>query len=156
MITNPFPLSTVSLNIPRNHLDPQLWAPFLSFFLVIGGSSPTKNSHNHHQKMHFSSLSLGIQPLFISIKPILSIFISMKAPRIATGWWFGCHFWHFPINIGLLSSSQLTNSNFMGRLDPDVGTADGGLPGWSDPGRLNGCWENDEFIHWELIESLFL
>ena len=29
-----------------------------------------------------------------------------------TGWWFGCHFWHFPINIGLLSSSQLTNSYF--------------------------------------------
>ena len=24
----------------------------------------------------------------------------------------GCHFWHFPINIGLLSSSQLTNSYF--------------------------------------------
>ena len=30
---------------------------------------------------------------------------------LRTGWWFGCHFWHFPRNIGLLSSSQLTNSN---------------------------------------------
>ena len=22
------------------------------------------------------------------------------------GWWFGCHFWHFPINIGFMSSSR--------------------------------------------------
>ena len=29
---------------------------------------------------------------------------------ISTGWWFGCHFWHFPRNIGFLSSSQLTKS----------------------------------------------
>ena len=27
-----------------------------------------------------------------------------------SGWWFGCHEFYFPINIGLLSSSQLTNS----------------------------------------------
>ena len=28
-----------------------------------------------------------------------------------SGWWFGCHFLHVPINIGFMSSSQLTNSN---------------------------------------------
>ena len=29
-----------------------------------------------------------------------------------TGWWFGCHLDDFPINIGVMSSSQLTNSYF--------------------------------------------
>ena len=29
-----------------------------------------------------------------------------------TGWWFGCHEFYFPINIGLRLSSQLTNSYF--------------------------------------------
>ena len=29
-----------------------------------------------------------------------------------SGWWFGCHFLNFPINIGFLSSSQLTKSYF--------------------------------------------
>ena len=28
--------------------------------------------------------------------------------RWVASWWFGCHFWHFPVNLGLLSSSQLT------------------------------------------------
>ena len=28
---------------------------------------------------------------------------------IIAGWWFGCHLDYFPINIGLHSSSQLTN-----------------------------------------------
>ena len=28
------------------------------------------------------------------------------------GWWFGCHQFHFPRNIGFRSSSQLTNSYF--------------------------------------------
>ena len=28
------------------------------------------------------------------------------------GWWFGCHQFYFPINIGFLSSSQLTKSYF--------------------------------------------
>ena len=32
--------------------------------------------------------------------------------RKVTGWWFGCHEFYFPINIGLISSSQLTNSFF--------------------------------------------
>ena len=32
--------------------------------------------------------------------------------RKPTGWWFGCHEFYFPRNIGLLSSSQLTNSYF--------------------------------------------
>ena len=31
---------------------------------------------------------------------------------ILSDWWFGCHQFHFPINIGFLSSSQLTNSDF--------------------------------------------
>ena len=29
-----------------------------------------------------------------------------------SGWWFGCHQLYFPIFIGLISSSQLTNSYF--------------------------------------------
>ena len=29
-----------------------------------------------------------------------------------TGWWFGCHQFYFPINIGWISSSQLTNLYF--------------------------------------------
>ena len=29
-----------------------------------------------------------------------------------TGWWFGCHEFYFPINIGFMSSSQLTKSYF--------------------------------------------
>ena len=29
-----------------------------------------------------------------------------------SGWWFGCHLEYFPRNIGLLSSSQLTNLYF--------------------------------------------
>ena len=29
-----------------------------------------------------------------------------------SGWWFGCHQFYFPINIGFMSSSQLTNSYF--------------------------------------------
>ena len=32
--------------------------------------------------------------------------------RPETGWWFGCHQFYFPRNIGLLSSSQLTYSYF--------------------------------------------
>ena len=37
---------------------------------------------------------------------------AMKYPSTShSRWWFGCHF-YFPINIGLLSSSQLTNSYF--------------------------------------------
>ena len=27
---------------------------------------------------------------------------SSQLMKSNTGWWFGCHFWHFPINIGLL------------------------------------------------------
>ena len=30
--------------------------------------------------------------------------------HIIAGWWFGCHQFYFPRNIGCLSSSQLTNS----------------------------------------------
>ena len=32
--------------------------------------------------------------------------------KMVSGWWFGCHFWHFPRNIGLRLSSQLTKSYF--------------------------------------------
>ena len=46
------------------------------------------------------------------------ILIYEKGDQNKSGWWFGCHFWHFPINIGLLSSSQLTNSYFSGRGGP--------------------------------------
>ena len=35
-----------------------------------------------------------------------------------SGWWFGCHFWHCPINIGFISSSQLTNSYFIEGFKP--------------------------------------
>ena len=37
-----------------------------------------------------------------------------KIPKVTSisGWWFGCHQSYFPRNIGLLSSSQLTNSYF--------------------------------------------
>ena len=38
--------------------------------------------------------------------------------QMFTGWWFGCYQFYFPINIGLLSSSQLTNSYFSGRGGP--------------------------------------
>ena len=37
---------------------------------------------------------------------------TVRDPKYITGWWFGCHFWHFPRNIGFLSSSQLTKSSF--------------------------------------------
>ena len=30
----------------------------------------------------------------------------------STGWWFGCHQFYFPINIGFRLSSQMTNSYF--------------------------------------------
>ena len=37
---------------------------------------------------------------------------SASSASILPGWWFGCHFWHFPIHIGFLSSSQLTDHIF--------------------------------------------
>ena len=49
----------------------------------------------------------------------------MKRDRvhIPTGWWFGCHVLNFPINIGLLSSSQLTNSIIFQRGGPGPPTS---------------------------------
>ena len=38
---------------------------------------------------------------------IISLYISSHP-----GWWFGCHQFYFPRNVGLLSSSQLTKSYF--------------------------------------------
>ena len=32
-----------------------------------------------------------------------------RTTPFCAGWWFGCHFWHFPINIGIRLSSQLTH-----------------------------------------------
>ena len=43
--------------------------------------------------------------------------------NIYSGWWFGCHEFDFPINIGLLSSSQLTNSYVSGRGGPGPPTS---------------------------------
>ena len=43
-----------------------------------------------------------------------------------SGWWFGCHLDYFPINIGLMSSSQLTTSNLFQR-------------GGEKPPTRNGC-----------------
>ena len=31
---------------------------------------------------------------------MLSDTIESAEPELVGGWWFGCHFWHFPINIG--------------------------------------------------------
>ena len=55
---------------------------------------------------------------FLSSNFFSSIFSSSKIDSSHTGWWFGCHLLNFPINIGLLSSSQLTNSYFSGRGGP--------------------------------------
>ena len=38
--------------------------------------------------------------------------LKKKSATNLSGWWFGCHFWHFPRNIGFRSSSQLTKSYF--------------------------------------------
>ena len=35
-----------------------------------------------------------------------------------SGWWFGCHFWHFPINIGNISSSLNWRSHIFQRGGP--------------------------------------
>ena len=42
-----------------------------------------------------------------------------------SGWWFGCHFLDFPINIGFLSSSQLTNIFQRGGPGPPTSTSFG-------------------------------
>ena len=49
--------------------------------------------------------------------PVQMVQICTDAPilgnhHLMPGWWFGCHQFYFPINIGLRSSSQLTNSYF--------------------------------------------
>ena len=66
-------------------------------------------------------------------------------PGYGAGWWFGCHFWHFPINIGNFSSSQLTKSYFQ-RGGP---TTNQGVIAWLHYGVvcLEILWRFMELIH---------
>ena len=50
--------------------------------------------------------------------------LSHDSRQTSTGWWFGCQWlWHFPRNIGFLSSSQLTNSIIFQRGGPGPPTS---------------------------------
>ena len=68
-----------------------------------------------------------------------------KDQELATGWWFGCHSWNFPMNIGFISSSQLTNSYFSeGWPNHQPGPPSvvfWALSLWS-PAAITTCWQD--------------
>ena len=70
--------------------------------------------------------------------------------QIIPGWWFGCHEFYFPINIGLHSSSQLTDHifsegwpNHQIRSHPET---------WGERGDFFCCLQNGQ-VHAQHMEA---
>ena len=86
---------------------PWYWKPRI--WLVVTGC---------HQFFSFSHENVGVRKHHPNWRSFMIFQRGSNQPPTISGWWFGCHQFYFPINIGLLSSSQLTFTFFRGVAQP--------------------------------------
>ena len=80
-------------------------------------ASPCRNTLKSSTLLLVGSGPVGITIFFLCVSnrgPPPRKMIWLMVLNIS-GWWFGCHQFYFPMNIGFMSSSQLTDSYFSGR-----------------------------------------